>query len=62
MNSGMRIELKWLPPFQGTEEVRRTSAEIKILFGSENATYLDDGWSSRSSMAHESQPTHWPSG
>jgi hypothetical protein len=58
MNSGMRIELKWLPPFQGTEEVRRTSAEIKILFGSENATYLDDGWSK--SVEHGARVSAYP--
>lgn len=45
MTSGMRIELDWLPPFHGTEEVGRTSAEIQIRFGDENATRFEDAWS-----------------
>jgi hypothetical protein len=45
MMSGMRIEVEWLPPFQGTEEMGRTSAEIQIRFGDENATRFEDAWS-----------------
>jgi hypothetical protein len=45
MTSGMRIELEWLPPFHGTEEVGRASAEIQIRFGDENATRFEDAWS-----------------
>lgn len=45
MSSAMTIELEWLPPFQGSEEVRRTSAAIQIRFGSENATRFEDSWS-----------------
>jgi hypothetical protein len=45
MMAGMSIELKWLPPFQGTEEVGRTSATIQIRFGVENATRFEDAWS-----------------
>jgi len=45
MSSGMQIELNWLPPFHGTEEVSRTSAEIQIRFGEENATRFEDSWS-----------------
>jgi len=39
------IELKWLPPFQGTPEIERTSATIQIHFGGENATRSIDVWS-----------------
>jgi hypothetical protein len=45
MMPGMSIELKWLPPFQGTEEIGRTSATIQIRFGAENATRFEDVWS-----------------
>lgn len=45
MTSGMSIELNWLPPFRGTEEVARTSAAIQIRFGGENATRFEDVWS-----------------
>lgn len=45
MSSDMTIELEWLPPFEGMEEVRRTSATIQIRFGSENATRFEDAWS-----------------
>lgn len=45
MMPGMSIELKWLPPFQGTPEIGRTSATIQIRFGSENATRSLDAWS-----------------
>src|ERR1700733_5100776 len=41
----MSIELKWLPPFHGPDEVGRTSASIQIRFGNENATRLEDVWS-----------------
>ncbi|MGD1095404.1 MAG: hypothetical protein ABSB35_25845, partial [Bryobacteraceae bacterium] len=41
----MSIELKWLPPFQGTDEIGRTSATIQIRFGAENATRFEDVWS-----------------
>jgi hypothetical protein len=42
---GMSIEIKWLPPFQGTPEVGRTSATIQIRFGAESATRSWDVWS-----------------
>src|ERR1035437_10101962 len=45
MSSAMSIELEWLPPFEGMEEVRRTSATMQIRFGSENATRFEDAWS-----------------
>ena len=45
MTPAMAIELEWLPPFEGTEEIRRTSATIQIRFGSENATRFEDAWS-----------------
>jgi hypothetical protein len=45
MMPGMSIELKWLPPFQGTDEIGRTSATIQIRFGAENATRFEDVWS-----------------
>ena len=45
MTSDMTIELEWLPPFRGTEEVGRTSATIQIHFGPENATRFEDAWS-----------------
>jgi hypothetical protein len=41
----MSIELNWLPPFQGTPEIGRTSATIQIRFGAENATHSWDLWS-----------------
>jgi len=41
----MSIELKWLPPFQGADEIGRTSAAIQIRFGAENATRFEDAWS-----------------
>ena len=41
----MSIELKWLPPFQGTPEIGRTSATIQIRFGTESATRSWDVWS-----------------
>lgn len=45
MTSEMRIDVKWLPPFRGPEEVGFTSAEIRISFGDENATRFEDAWS-----------------
>jgi hypothetical protein len=45
MMPGMSIELKWLPPFQGPEELGRTSATVQIRFGAENATRFEDVWS-----------------
>ena len=42
---GMSIKLTWLPPFQGTPEIERTSATIQIRFGTENATLCWDVWS-----------------
>ena len=45
MNSEMVIQLDWLPPFQGTAEVQRTSATIEIRFGGDNATRFEDAWS-----------------
>ena len=45
MTSNMAIQLEWLPPFRGTQEVGRTSATIQIHFGSENATRFEDAWS-----------------
>ncbi len=45
MNKGMAIELEWLPPFQGIEEIGCTSATLQLRFGSENATRFEDAWS-----------------
>lgn len=45
MSSKISIETNWLPPFQGDEEVRRTSAEIRIAFGADVATRFEDEWS-----------------
>ena len=42
---GMSIDLNWLPPFQGSPEIGRTSATIQIRFGIENATRSWDVWS-----------------
>jgi len=43
--SKISIETNWLPPFQGTEEVRKTSAELRISFGDRVATRFEDDWS-----------------
>jgi hypothetical protein len=45
MSSKISIETDWLPPFQGEEEVRNTSAEIRISFGADVATRFVDEWS-----------------
>lgn len=45
MTSPMAIQLEWLPPFHGAEEIRRTSAMIEIRFGAKNATRCEDAWS-----------------
>ena len=45
MMPAMSIELSWLPPFQGSPEIGRTSATIQIRFGTENATRSWDVWS-----------------
>lgn len=45
MTPEMKIEVAWLPPFQGTEEIGRTSASIQIHFGAETATRFEDAWS-----------------
>ena len=45
MISDMTIELDWLPPFQGTAEIKCTSATLQVRFGSENATRFEDAWS-----------------
>jgi hypothetical protein len=45
MISKISIETNWLPPFQGTEEVRKTSAELRISFGDKVATRFEDDWS-----------------
>jgi hypothetical protein len=58
MSSGMIIELDWLPPFQGTAEVQRTSATLEIRFGSENATRFEDGWSQ--SVQHGARVSAYP--
>lgn len=54
----MTIGLEWLPPFKGTEEVRRTSATIQICFGSENATRFEDSWSQ--SVQHGARVSAYP--
>ncbi len=54
----MSIDLRWLPPFQGVEEVGRTSASIQIRFGTENATRFDDEWSK--SVEHEARVSAYP--
>lgn len=41
----MSIDIQWLPPFQGTPEIQRTSATIQIRVGGENATRCWDLWS-----------------
>ena len=58
MNSEMVIELDWLPPFQGTEEVQRTAAAIELRFGSENATRFEDAWSQ--SVQHGTRVSAYP--
>src|ERR1039458_7892687 len=45
MMPGVSIRPTWLPPFQGTPEIERTSATIQIRFGAENATRSWDVWS-----------------
>jgi len=45
MISDMTIELEWLPPFRGTEEIKCASATLQVRFGSENATRFEDAWS-----------------
>ncbi len=45
MNPPMKISADWLPPFQGANEIARTSAALQIHFGSETATRFDDDWS-----------------
>jgi hypothetical protein len=58
MTSAMAIELEWLPPFAGMEEVGRTSATIQIRFGSENATRFEDAWSQ--SVQHGARVSAYP--
>ncbi len=58
MNSGMSIELDWLPPFQGAAEAQRTSATLEIRFGSENATRFEDRWSQ--SVQHGARVSAYP--
>lgn len=58
MSSNMKIDLDWLPPFRGTKEIGRTSAEIQILFGSENATRFEDAWSQ--SIQHRARVSVYP--
>ena len=58
MSSAMAIGLEWLPPFEGMEEVRRTSATIQIRFGSENATRFEDAWSQ--SVQHGARVSAYP--
>ncbi len=58
MTPKMAIELEWLPPFQGTREVGRTSATIQIHFGSENATRFEDAWSQ--SVQHGARLSAYP--
>ena len=41
----MNIDVDWLPPFQASKEIQRTSAAIRIVFGSENATRHEDEFS-----------------
>jgi hypothetical protein len=54
----MTIELDWLPPFQGPEEVGRTSASIQLRFGPENATRFEDLWSQ--SVQHGARVSAYP--
>jgi len=58
MNSEMVIALEWLPPFQGSEEIQRTSATVEIRFGSENATRFEDAWSQ--SVQHAARVSAYP--
>jgi hypothetical protein len=58
VTSAMAIELEWLPPFAGMEEVGRTSATIQIRFGSENATRFEDAWSQ--SVQHGARVSAYP--
>ena len=44
MSARISIETTWLPPFHGPEEIRRTSAEIRIAFGADVATRFEDDW------------------
>jgi hypothetical protein len=45
LSTPFHIDLDWLPPFQGSEEIRRTSAAIRIAVGAENATRYEDEFS-----------------
>ena len=45
VSATMNIDVDWLPPFQGSKEIQRTSAAIRIVFGSENATRHEDEFS-----------------
>jgi hypothetical protein len=54
----MHIELDWLPPFQGAEEVGRTSAAIQMRFGAETATRFEDEFSQ--SVQHAARVSAYP--
>ena len=54
----MHIELEWLPPFQGAEEVGRTSAAVQMRFGAEIATRFEDEFSQ--SVQHAARVSAFP--
>lgn len=54
----MQIELEWLPPFQGAEEVGRTSAAVQMRFGAEIATRFEDEFSQ--SVQHAARVSAFP--
>lgn len=56
----MQIELDWLPPFQCSAEVGRTSAAIQMRFGAETATRFEDEFSQ--SIQHAARVSAYPLG
>ncbi|MBM3764012.1 MAG: hypothetical protein FJW32_01355 [Acidobacteria bacterium] len=56
----MRIDVEWLPPFSGSEEIRQTSASLQLKFGEHNATSFEDEFSK--SIQHRARVSAYPLG
>lgn len=58
MTSELHFRVEWLPPYRGSAEVERTSAELKIQVGREVASRFEDDWSK--SVQHSIRVSLYP--
>jgi hypothetical protein len=58
MTANFHLGVQWLPPFRGTAELERTSAELTIRVGGEIASRFEDEWSQ--SVQHSIRGSLYP--